>query len=581
MVPLRKALLRRKNWICRSCRALATASRDLPPERREYQRLPKLPARTRFAPSPTGFLHLGSLRTALYNYLLARATGGQFLLRIEDTDKTRIIADAEARLLQDLKWAGLQWDEGPDIGGPFGPYKQSERTVLYQEHAQLLLQNHNAYRCFCSPARLNSLAQHQNQYDGACRVMPEEESEERAGKGETHVIRLKTPNRPPEYVDLVYGKVGKQKLGSVAAASPGGLAFEDPILLKSDGLPTYHLANVVDDHYMKITHVIRATEWMSSTPKHLVIYNAFGWNPPRFAHVGLLQDGRQNKLSKRDLSNVSLDLRNLQNEGIFPEALVNYVALYGWSHTSTSDFLPMEELVNVFDLKFTKGNSVVMPEKLGFLQKKYAEKYVSEDGVMLKSMIQRVLAFAEKSLQEHPQVNGPKGKPLEERIANTLRQCKSDYRDPHQFYQSYFYFFKRLQAEDYLSTKAGSRRHLLAEIHDGERFLRNGGKLLPLSIKNTVDHWMEPVLQRLNNLPGDKWNASLLQEVIKGILNDVEPHTKMLYSDWQKKNLDVQLFLRWALLAGWSGPSNSVAMEILGKETTLQRLVDASTVISE
>ncbi|KAL8832440.1 MAG: hypothetical protein Q9191_000260 [Dirinaria sp. TL-2023a] len=411
--------------------------------------------------------------------------------------------------------------------------------------------------------------------------MPEEESEERAGKGETHVIRLKTPIRPPEYLDLVYGKVGKQKLGSVAAASPGGLAFEDPILLKSDGLPTYHLASVVDDHYMKITHVIRATEWMSSTPKHLVIYNAFGWNPPRFAHVGLLQDGRQNKLSKRDLSNVSLDLRKLQNEGIFPEALVNYVALYGWSHTSTSDFLPMEELINVFDLKFTKGNSVVMPEKLGFLQKKYAEKYVSEDGVMLKSMIQRVLAFAEQFLQEHPQVNDPKGKPLEERIANTLRQCKSDYRDPHQFYQSYFYFFKQLQAEDYLSTKAGSRRHLLAEIHNGERILRNGGKLLPLSIKNTIDHWMEPVLQRLNNLPGDKWNASLLQEVIKGILNDVEPHTKMLYSDWQKKNLDVQLFLRWALLAGWSGPSNSVAMEILGKETTLQRLVDASTVISE
>merc|ERR1712093_812523 len=286
-------------WICQSCRGFAQEAKP-----REYTSLSTAsqalrnggPARTRFAPSPTGYLHLGSLRTALFNYLVAKATGGQFLLRIEDTDQKRTIPDAEARLFEDLEWAGIEWDEGPKIGGPFGPYKQSQRTALYREHAEKLLESGNAYRCFCTPDRLFNLAQHRAKlglppdYDRACTHVPKDESDDRASKGESHVVRLKVPDRYPVYNDLVYGLVRQRgDFTSIPRSQGKGLgafgSFDDPILLKSDGFPTYHLANVVDDHLMEITHVIRGSEWMSSTPKHLAMYQAFGWEPPAFAPV--------------------------------------------------------------------------------------------------------------------------------------------------------------------------------------------------------------------------------------------------------------------------------------------------------
>ena len=250
--------------------------------------LPATAARTRFAPSPTGYLHLGSLRTALFSYLLAKRTGGQFVLRIEDTDQKRTVADAELRLMADLRWAGLQWDEGPGVGGPYGPYRQSERRHVYQHHAHRLLDAGHAYRCFCSPARLQALAEHRHRlglatdYDRACAPLSRAESDERAHRGELHTIRLRAPDRYPAYQDLVYGTVKPlAKRGPAADVS-----FDDPILLKSDGLPTYHLASVVDDHLMHITHVIRGSEWMPSTPKHVALYSALGWAPPAFAHVG-------------------------------------------------------------------------------------------------------------------------------------------------------------------------------------------------------------------------------------------------------------------------------------------------------
>jgi glutamyl-tRNA synthetase len=268
------------------------------------------------------------------------------VLRIEDTDRKRTLPDAEQRLYEDLSWAGLEWDEGPQIGGPYGPYRQSERSELYQEHTDKLLQSEHVYRCFCPADRLNSLAHERNkiglatEYDRTCARLSREESDERASKGESYVVRLKVPEVYPEFEDLVYGKVGK----NLRPPRRSGDGYEDPVLLKSDGLPTYHLANVIDDHFMNITHVIRGTEWLQATAKHMVLYDAFGWAAPQFAHVGLLVNEEGQKLSKR---NLDLDISHFRDTmEIFPEALTNFAALLGWSHTEKSDYLPMEELVS-------------------------------------------------------------------------------------------------------------------------------------------------------------------------------------------------------------------------------------------
>jgi len=383
------------SYTCRSClaRLSQTSKRSVSSATKGKTNkvaLPATPARTRFAPSPTGYLHLGSLRTALFNYLLAQRTKGQFLLRIEDTDQKRTVADAEERLFRDLRWAGLEWDEGPEVGGPYGPYKQSERSALYQEHAHRLLENGHAYRCFCSAERLKNLAEHRHKlgiatdYDRTCAGIAKEESDDRAAKGESYVVRLRVPEQYPSYQDLIYGAFKPLKRRGHVIET----AYEDPILLKSDGLPTYHLANVVDDHHMKITHVIRGSEWMPSTPKHIAMYNAFGWEPPQFAHVGLLVDEHGNKLSKR---NYDTDITAFKEMEIFPETLTNFAALLGWSHTEKSDVMDLQKLIEKFTLKFTKGNTTVTFGKLYFLQRKHATTRVNTGGPDLTEMVNNVV----------------------------------------------------------------------------------------------------------------------------------------------------------------------------------------------
>jgi glutamyl-tRNA synthetase len=232
------------------------------------------------------------------------------------------------------------------VGGPYGPYKQSERTGMYHEHAEILLESGRAYRCFCTAHRLSELAEQRSKlgfptdYDRTCANIPKEESDHKAAQGEKHVVRLLVPDVYPQFVDLIYGNVGR----TLKPRRRGDEAYEDPILLKTDGLPTYHLANVVDDHHMEITHVIRGTEWLPATPKHLAMYEAFGWTPPEFAHVGLLTDQEGNKLSKRNFDTDIASFRD--NMGIFPEALANFVALLGWSHGSRSDIMTMNDLIN-------------------------------------------------------------------------------------------------------------------------------------------------------------------------------------------------------------------------------------------
>lgn len=343
------------------------------------------PARTRFAPSPTGFLHLGSLRTALYNYLLAKNTGGQFLLRLEDTDQKRLVPEAEQSLYDSLKWCGLQWDEGPLIGGPMEPYRQSDRTEIYKSHIGQLLESGHAYRCFCSKERLNKLRESAQKlqppttvsYDRFCSHISREESDRRA-QSEEFTIRFKSPERYPPFTDLLHGKIDLQP-----QVNKDDVRYDDPVLVKSDGLPTYHFANVVDDHHMKITHVIRGEEWLPSTPKHIAMYKAFGWEAPKVIHIPLLTTAGDKKLSKRS---GDTDIRSYKARGILPEALVNFVALFGWSprshhgnesHSEIYSLSQLSDMFNVDDL--TRGNAKVDDKKLMFFNKHYLEKRINRD----------------------------------------------------------------------------------------------------------------------------------------------------------------------------------------------------------
>ncbi|KHO01160.1 glutamyl-tRNA synthetase [Metarhizium album ARSEF 1941] len=328
---------------------------------------PELPIRARFAPSPTGYLHLGSLRTALFNNLAARASkGGAFILRIEDTDQKRLVGDAEERLIRDLKWAGLSWDEGPDCGGAFGPYRQSQRLDIYKSHVKTLLDHEHAYRCFCSSEQLElqkrelHRAGKSTAYPGTCRSIAPPESERRALDGEPHVVRLKGDAfGRPKFRDAIYGLFQKQD------------PEEDFVLLKSDGFPTYHLANVVDDHLMHISHVIRGEEWLISTPKHLALYEAFGWKPPTFAHLGLLVNSDGSKLSKRT---DSANLSTYQDKGVFPMALLSWLANLGSSFkASIKPPRTVPDIADALTFKFTRGGIRLNAEKLDHFSSKYRD----------------------------------------------------------------------------------------------------------------------------------------------------------------------------------------------------------------
>jgi glutamyl-tRNA synthetase len=310
------------------------------------------PARVRFAPSPTGHMHLGSARTALYDYLFARQTGGQFILRIEDTDKKRFIPGAEEELIEGLRWLGINYDEGPDIGGPFGPYRQSERKQIYQDHARQLVESGQAYYCFCTPDRLERLHQEQMkqklplQYDGTCRNIPLAEAERRRAQGEPNVIRFKTPKDGSTIVrDLLRGDITVENH-----------TLDDYILVKTDGWALYHLAAMVDDHLMKITHVIRGSEWLPTFPLHALVIRAFGWEEPEWIHLSVfLKPSGKGKMSKREAGDLlkdgySIFIKDLKGLGYLPEAVVNWIALMGWSYDDRSEFFTMPDLVEKFSL---------------------------------------------------------------------------------------------------------------------------------------------------------------------------------------------------------------------------------------
>ena len=310
------------------------------------------PYRVRFAPSPTGRTHLGSVRTALYNYLIARQTEGQFILRLEDTDQKRYVMGAEEELTHSLNWLGLTWDEGPEIGGPYSPYRQSERKEIYLQYAKELIKIDKAFYCFCSAERLKAVRTEQMRtkqtvrYDGACRCLDPQDVEDRVRKGESHVIRFKTP---------LEGKI------TVTDHLRGDITIEnrnldDYVLIKSDGLALYHLAAMVDDHIMGITHVIRSSEWLSTLPLHAHIYRAFGWKEPIWVHLSVfLKPSGKGKMSKRDSSALikdgySIFVNDLEAMGYIPEAILNWIALMGWSYDDHTEFFTLSDLIKKFSL---------------------------------------------------------------------------------------------------------------------------------------------------------------------------------------------------------------------------------------
>lgn len=336
--------------------------------------------RVRFPPSPTGLLHIGGLRTALYNFLFVRRHGGTFVVRIEDTDRTRLVPGALENILEMLAWAGIEVDEGLSLGkkllggtkiherGSHGPYLQSKRLDLYRTYATKLVKEGKAYYCFCTSERLEVMRKEQEarkeppMYDGRCRGLSVIEREAALKEKKPYVIRLSVPvGGETVFDDEIRGEVRFENK-----------TIDDQVLLKSDGFPTYHLANVIDDHLMEITHVIRGEEWISSTPKHILLYFAFGWTPPSFAHVPLLLNADRSKLSKRT-GDVAVSI--YRDKGYLPEALVNFVALLGWNPRADREIYTIDELISEFDLhKVNKSGAVVNMEKLDWINGAYIRK---------------------------------------------------------------------------------------------------------------------------------------------------------------------------------------------------------------
>lgn len=416
--------------------------------------------RVRFAPSPTGFLHVGGLRTALFNFLFARNSDGVFVLRIEDTDRARYVEGAVDNLINTLRWAGLDYDEGPVIGGDFGPYIQSERLGIYNEHVDLLIRSGAAYRCFCTPERLETMRKElsakklQPKYDRTCLRLSEEEITNNVAARKPFVVRMKVPDD----VRIAFSDIIR---GNVEFMSE---RIDDQVLLKSDGYPTYHLANVVDDHLMKISHVIRGEEWLSSTPKHVLLYKAFGWRLPQFAHLPLLLNPDKSKLSKRQ-GDVAVE--DYREKGYLKEALVNFVALLGWNPGDDREIFSLKDLEREFSLeKANKSGAVFNVEKLDWLNFQHLRN--KPEGEIL-SMLKDHLT---KSSLDYSQLSDE----YLIQVINAMRERVSFVRD---FTEKSPYFFKAPSDYDPAAVKKrwkAQSADYLREI--GEKFstLENPGR---------------------------------------------------------------------------------------------------------
>jgi glutamyl-tRNA synthetase len=458
--------------------------------------------RVRIAPSPTGEdLHIGNVYTALINYVFAKKNNGQFIIRIEDTDQNRLINGAEDKILSSLKWFGLSYDEGPDKKGDFGPYRQSERLNIYKSYAEQLVENGKAYYCFCDRSRLEKMRDRQIKlhqptlYDGLCKSIDIGIAKNKA-KNEKYVIRLNMPdNGVTEFTDLIRGKISfENKL------------IDDQILLKSDGFPTYHLAVVIDDHLMKISHIIRAEEWISSTPKHIVLYNYFGWNLPIFAHGPLLRNPDKSKLSKRKNP---VWVTWYKKEGYLPEAILNYLALMGWSMPDEREIFSIDEMIDNFEISDLKKVGPAFDiKKLEWLNGEYIRK---SDNSTLKDQIS--FFIGEKYPKEFVEKTIPLIKERIKKFADYLPLCN--------------FYFKRPQ--------------------NYEINLDKNQKLIA-TIKDTLDQL-------------EIWKS----ERIGGLLVDLAKKEGI-------KNSEFFMILRIAITGSKVSPPLNESLELLGKKEVIERL---------
>jgi len=476
--------------------------------------------RTRYAPSPTGVPHLGNIRTALYDWLLARRHGGTFILRIEDTDQQRYVEGGVEALQDALTWLGMDWDEGPDKGGAFGPYVQSQRLDIYHEHTQKLIDTGWAYRCYCSPERLDQVRAAQQarkeppRYDRHCRDLDDAQRAEREAAGDRAVVRFKTPlTGETETHDVLRGSVLFRND-----------TLDDFVILKSDGFPTYHLAAMVDDHLMEITHVIRGDEWLPSAPRHYLIYQAFGWKPPIFAHVSRILGPDKAKLSKRHGAHSVLEYRE---QGYLPDALVNFLALLGWSLDDHTEIIDRETLVKNFDVDRLIPNPAVFNE----------EKLLWMNGMYIRMMAPR--AFAEATRPHLEKALGREIDPaLLERIAPFVQE----------------------------------RVKLLPEIVDMADFFFTTG---------TLEYGVETLLGK--KFAGEpRIAADALARVVSASEGTadwrheaIEASVRPLAEELGMKAGDLFGLVRVAITGKTAAPPLFETMEVLGREATLERIRSA------
>ncbi|KKU47595.1 glutamate--tRNA ligase [Candidatus Uhrbacteria bacterium RIFCSPLOWO2_12_FULL_46_10] len=474
--------------------------------------------RTRFAPSPTGDPHIGSIWTALFNWLYAKHHHGNFILRIEDTDQTRLRPGAENKIIEALRWFQINYDEGPDIGGPYGPYRQSERLILYKDYADRLVTSEDAYYCFCAPERLQKLRLEQEKtkkpvgYDGHCRSLNAQESFKRVQSGELSIIRLKIPKIGETTVnDLIRGRVHFKNA-----------VIDDQVLLKSDGWPTYHLASVVDDHLMNIDPVIRAEEWLPSTPKQLIMYKALGWTPPRFAHLPLILGRDRSKLSKR---HGSTDILKFRDDGYLPGAIINYLALLGWNPKTSKEFFTREELIDKFDLNtVNKSGAIFDNQKLDWFNAHYLKSLPTLEIIRLaKPYLEQVGA---KNLTD-----------------NQLEQ---------------------------ISLLVAERAKKFSEVPDIVGFLFRQpdyeAKLLNWKTTNPAVtlQKLKRLIKLLESCPESDFSETNLEDIIKTVINE------------EKLGVGETLWpLRVALTGLKESPGPFITASILGKTKTLSRITQA------
>lgn len=563
---------------------------------RSKSRLPNKPLRTRFAPSPTGYLHLGGLRTALYNYLAAKATGGQFLLRIEDTDQSRLVHDAEESMFRDLAWAGLSWDEGPDRGGALGPYRQSERLRLYHKYATQLLNSGHAFRCFCTSEELLEHQQrcielnHTMVYPGFCQAIPPQESNERAARGEIYTIRFKAPTSgpAPAFHDIVFGNFSRNE------------PQDSRILIKSDGFPTYHFANVIDDHLMGITHVIRGAEWLVSTPFHILLYKAFGWEHPNFCHVCLLTDMNRQKLSKRSHD---IAISSYRDKGILPLALLNFCALAGWYPGQGSDVMTLPEMVERFSFKFTKGDAMVDFAKLSHFQ----SSHIVLAGAMnppQKNMLElsftrpvlnlisvftlqgEIVMPADGAFNRSKHAQKPRSlrlgelmfteNELEDRLFSILRNNSQPYNNPIHFLYRHAYLIWRIpqhkllwEYENFKETFSYIRQVSID---------KNGKELYD---EVTILEVLEVFKARLESLSSCAWEISDKQEICSRVLKEIVGQYRFMKRDsYPDRTMLSWKLLRWVLNGSTEGPTIQEMLLLLGRDECLRRFEDAIKVAS-